>query len=31
VFFAEYSGIGIYLLMAAVLVWRPQGLMRPGS
>ena len=28
VFFAEYSGIGIYLLMAAVLVWRPEGLMK---
>ncbi|MBS0445475.1 MAG: branched-chain amino acid ABC transporter permease [Proteobacteria bacterium] len=26
VFFAELSGIGIYLLMAIVLVWRPQGL-----
>ena len=26
VFFAELSGIGIYLLMAVVLVWRPQGL-----
>ena len=28
VFFAEYSGVGVYLLMAVVLVWRPQGLMR---
>ncbi len=28
VFFAEYSGVGIYLLMAVVLVWRPEGLMR---
>jgi len=27
VFFAEYSGIGVYLLMAIVLVWRPEGLM----
>jgi branched-chain amino acid transport system permease protein len=30
VFFAEYSGIGVYLLMAAILVWRPEGLMRRG-
>lgn len=28
VFFAEYSGVGVYLLMAIVLVWRPEGLMR---
>jgi branched-chain amino acid transport system permease protein len=28
VFFAEFSGIGVYLLMAAILVWRPEGLMR---
>jgi branched-chain amino acid transport system permease protein len=28
VFFAEYSGIGVYLLMAVILVWRPQGLMK---
>ena len=27
VFFAEYSGIGIYLLMAVILVWRPEGLL----
>ena len=27
VFFAELSGIGIYVLMAGVLVWRPEGLM----
>jgi branched-chain amino acid transport system permease protein len=27
VFFAQYSGVGIYLVMAAVLVWRPEGLM----
>ena len=27
VFFAEAAGIGIYVLMAAVLVWRPEGLM----
>ncbi|MBS0442535.1 MAG: branched-chain amino acid ABC transporter permease [Proteobacteria bacterium] len=30
VFFAEYSGIGVYLLMAIVLVWRPEGLMKRG-
>jgi branched-chain amino acid transport system permease protein len=28
VFFAEYSGVGVYLLMAVILVWRPEGLMR---
>ena len=27
VFFSEISGIGIYLLMAVVLIWRPEGLM----
>ncbi len=27
VFFAELSGIGIYLLMAVILIWRPEGLM----
>ncbi|MCR5867691.1 MULTISPECIES: branched-chain amino acid ABC transporter permease [Aquincola] len=27
VFFAELSGIGVYLLMAIVLIWRPEGLM----
>ena len=27
VFFAEFSGIGVYLLMAIVLIWRPEGLM----
>jgi branched-chain amino acid transport system permease protein len=26
VFFAQYSGISVYLLMAAILVWRPEGL-----
>jgi len=26
VFFAELSGIGIYLLMAIILIWRPEGL-----
>ena len=30
VFFAEYSGIGVYLLMAVVLVWRPEALMKPS-
>ena len=30
VFFAEVSGIGVYLLMAVILVWRPEGLMRRG-
>ncbi len=30
VFFAELSGIGVYLLMAVVLVWRPEGLMKRG-
>ncbi|MBI5255615.1 MAG: branched-chain amino acid ABC transporter permease [Burkholderiales bacterium] len=30
VFFAELSGIGVYLLMAVILVWRPQGLMSRG-
>lgn len=27
VFFSEAAGIGIYVLMAAVLIWRPEGLM----
>ena len=27
VFLAELSGMGIYVLMAAVLIWRPEGLM----
>ena len=30
VFFAEFSGIGVYLLMAVILVWRPDGLMKRG-
>ncbi|NRF66159.1 branched-chain amino acid ABC transporter permease [Aquincola sp. S2] len=30
VFFAELSGIGVYVLMAIVLVWRPEGLMKRG-
>ena len=28
VFFAEWSGIGVYLLMAIILIWRPEGLMK---
>jgi branched-chain amino acid transport system permease protein len=28
VFFAEWSGVGVYLLMAIVLIWRPEGLMK---
>ena len=31
VFFAELSGIGVYLLMAIVLVWRPEGLMKRAA
>lgn len=27
VFFAELSGMGIYVLMALILIWRPEGLM----
>ena len=27
VFFAELSGMGVYVLMAMVLIWRPEGLM----
>ena len=30
VFFAELSGIGVYLLMAIILVWCPEGLMKRG-
>ncbi|HUG21475.1 branched-chain amino acid ABC transporter permease [Piscinibacter sp.] len=30
VFFSEYSGIGVYLLMAIILIWRPEGLMKRG-
>ena len=30
VFFAEYSGIGVYVLMAIVLIWRPEGLKSKG-
>jgi branched-chain amino acid transport system permease protein len=28
VFFAELSGIGVYVLMAVILVWRPEGLVK---
>ena len=31
VFFAEWSGVGIYVLMAVILVWRPEGLMKRGA
>ena len=31
VFFAEYSGVGVYLLMAIILVWRPEGLAKRGA
>ena len=27
IFFAELSGMGVYVLMAMVLIWRPEGLM----
>ncbi|MDM0014307.1 branched-chain amino acid ABC transporter permease [Variovorax sp. J22P168] len=27
VFFAELSGMGVYVLMAVILIWRPEGLM----
>ena len=30
VFFAECSGVGVYLLMAIILIWRPEGLMKRG-
>jgi branched-chain amino acid transport system permease protein len=30
VFFAEFSGVGVYLLMAVILVWRPEGLFQRG-
>ena len=30
VFFAQLSGIGVYVLMAVILVWRPQGLRNKG-
>ena len=28
VFLPEFSGVGVYLLMAIILLWRPQGLFR---
>jgi branched-chain amino acid transport system permease protein len=30
VFFAQFSGLGIYVLMALILVWRPEGLKGRG-
>jgi branched-chain amino acid transport system permease protein len=30
VFFAQLSGIGIYVLMAIILIWRPEGLKSKG-
>ncbi len=30
VFFAQFSGLSIYLLMAVILIWRPQGLKSKG-
>jgi branched-chain amino acid transport system permease protein len=30
VFFAQYSGVGIYVLMALILIWRPEGLKSKG-
>jgi branched-chain amino acid transport system permease protein len=30
VFFAQYSGISVYLLMALILIWRPEGLKSRG-
>ena len=30
VLFAQYSGLSVYLLMAIILVWRPQGLKSKG-
>jgi branched-chain amino acid transport system permease protein len=30
VFFAELSGIGVYVLMAVILIWRPEGLRSKG-
>jgi branched-chain amino acid transport system permease protein len=28
VFVPEFSGVGVYLLMAVILIWRPEGLMK---
>jgi len=30
VFFAQYSGISVYVLMALILIWRPEGLKSKG-
>ena len=30
VFFAQLSGIGVYVLMAVILIWRPEGLKSKG-
>ncbi len=30
VLFAQYSGVSVYLLMAAILLWRPEGLRNRG-
>jgi branched-chain amino acid transport system permease protein len=30
VFFAQYSGLSVYLLMAIILIWRPEGLRSKG-
>jgi branched-chain amino acid transport system permease protein len=30
VFFAQYSGLSVYVLMALILLWRPQGLVSKG-
>jgi branched-chain amino acid transport system permease protein len=30
VFFAQLSGIGVYVLMAVILIWRPEGLRNKG-
>ncbi|MDO8298281.1 branched-chain amino acid ABC transporter permease [Lacisediminimonas sp.] len=30
VFFAQYSGMSVYILMALILVWKPQGLRSKG-
>ena len=30
VFFAQFSGLSVYVLMALILLWRPQGLVSKG-
>ena len=30
VFFSQFSGLSVYLLMALILIWRPQGLVSKG-